>query len=581
VFRRAAPADQVALLTFDREVTARVTFDQWNSLAAGDRAAFARGQLAAVRPGWAATHLDTALIRAGELLTDAAESPAGWVRQIILITDLQQGSQLGGLQAYEWPRGVTVLTEPLTPAPASNAGLQWLPAGASAGPDLAAVRLRVSNAADSRREQFTIGWTGAASDAWVAPPLEVYVPPGQARVVSLTVPSNALPTRVRLEGDDEPFDNTVFVLPPEAVRLAVLHLGREPADEARAPRYFLARAFQDTPGWTVRLLTDAADGSVPGDARAAAFAVVTRALTAGDVPPLRDLLARGRTVLWVPPDAAAAATLSQLIGGAPVPVTDQQPANYALLGEVDFRHPVFAPFADARFSDFTKIHFWKYRRFDLSARPDARVLARFDSGDPALFELPVGGGRVVGFASGWHPADSQLALSSKFVPLLHGLLEGSAGVLAAPGQYTVGDGVPLGVTPGATAAAVVVTGPDGLTVTLPAGGTNVTATTRPGIYTVTGDAAPARFVVNLAAAESRTAPLPADELERLGVPVPGTAPGAERVAARQAQLQRAELEGRQKLWRWFLAATLAVLLLETWLAGRTARRSAGPGEVTA
>ena len=581
VFRRAAPADQIALLTFDQQTTPRVTFDQWNGAAVGDRAAFARGQLAAVTPGWSATHLDGALIRAGELLTDAGEAPAGLVRQIVLITDLQQGSQLGGLQAYEWPRGVTVVTERLAPPATSNAGLQWLPAAGTAGPDTAAVRLRVSNAADAQREQFQVGWVGAAEDAWVSAPVHVYVPPGQARVVSLNVPSNALPTRVRLQGDDEAFDNAAFILPPEAVKLAVLDLGREPADDPRAPRYFLARAFQDTPGWTVRLLTDTAGRIALDEARLAAFAVVTRPITADDAPPLRDLLARGRTVLFVPPDAAAAATLSLLVDGAAVPAADHQPANYALLGEVDFRHPVFAPFADVRFSDFTKIHFWKHRRFDLSARPEARVLARFDSGDPALFELPAGAGRVVVLASSWHPADSQLALSSKFVPLLHGLLEGSAGLFAGPGQHAVGDVVPLVATPGATATAVSVTGPDGAVIALKAGETNFTAALLPGVYTVTGDAAPARFVVNLAAPESRTAPLPGDELERLGVPVPGITPTPERVAARQVQLQNSELEGRQKLWRWFLAATLAVLLIETWLAGRTARREAATGEMAA
>jgi hypothetical protein len=443
------------------------------------------------------------------------------------------------------------------------------------------VRLRVSNAADARREQFQVGWVGTTDDGWMAPPVDIYVPPGQARVISLEVPSNAVPTRVRLRGDDEAFDNVAFILPPETVKLAVLHLGREPADDPRAPRYFLARAFQETPGWTVRLLTDAA-GAVPLDeARLAAFAVVTRPITPEDTPPLRELLARGRTILFVPPDASAAGSLALLIDGATMPATDYQPANYALLGEVDFRHPLFAPFADVRFSDFTKIHFWKHRRFDLSARPEARVLARFDSGDPALFELPAGGGRVVILASGWHPADSQLALSSKFVPLLHGLLEGSAGVLVGPGQYAVGDLVSLAPVPGAIAGALSVTGPDGTVTALRAGETNVAATTVPGVYTVTGDAAPARFVVNLVAAESRTAPLPSDELERLGVPVPGVVLTPERAAARQVRLQNRELEGRQKLWRWFLATTLGLLLVETWLAGRTARRPDGTGDVVA
>ncbi len=38
-------------------------------------------------------------------------------------------------------------------------------------------------------------------------------------------------------------------------------------------------------------------------------------------------------------------------------------------------------------------------------------------------------------------------------------------------------------------------------------------------------------------------------------------------------LQNAELESRQKLWRWLILVTLGVLLLETWLAGRAARRA--------
>jgi hypothetical protein len=31
------------------------------------------------------------------------------------------------------------------------------------------------------------------------------------------------------------------------------------------------------------------------------------------------------------------------------------------------------------------------------------------------------------------------------------------------------------------------------------------------------------------------------------------------------------LESRQKLWQWLVAATLGVLIVETWLAGRLAR----------
>jgi hypothetical protein len=76
--------------------------------------------------------------------------------------------------------------------------------------------------------------------------------------------------------------------------------------------------------------------------------------------------------------------------------------------------------------------------------------------------------------------------------------------------------------------------------------------------------------VNLAAAESQTAPLPLDQLEALGVRM-GTTETPEdlrRVRERERQLQLEELEHVQKLWRWGILAAIMFLLIETWVAGR-------------
>ena len=102
----------------------------------------------------------------------------------------------------------------------------------------------------------------------------------------------------------------------------------------------------------------------------------------------------------------------------------------------------------------------------------------------------------------------------------------------------------------------------------------------PGLYSVGPAPSPGRFAVNLDPAESRTAPLPIDELERLGAPMPADAPDMARAVERQARLQDAELEHRQKLWRWLIVAAVVVLLTESWLAGWMARRSAAPILVT-
>jgi hypothetical protein len=118
--------------------------------------------------------------------------------------------------------------------------------------------------------------------------------------------------------------------------------------------------------------------------------------------------------------------------------------------------------------------------------------------------------------------------------------------------------------------------PGGSLVNVAAGETNFTQTAVPGIYTVTSARGAKKFVVNLDPAESRTAALPFDELERLGVPTSHALGSDAQLLAKQVRLQNAEIENRQKLWRWVIIGTLLVLLLETWLAGRTSRAVSVP-----
>ena len=248
--------------------------------------------------------------------------------------------------------------------------------------------------------------------------------------------------------------------------------------------------------------------------------------------------------------------------------------NYALLADIDFRHPLLAPFADPRFSDFSKIHFWKYRRLDASQIPGASVLAKFDTGDPAILEVTVGKGRMLVLTAGWRPEESQLALATKFVPLLYSLLERSGAARPLASQFLVGDLVPLEAIAGAARQPLKIRTPDGLELNMATSETNFSQTWNPGIYNVVSAPLPKRFAVNLDPSESRTAPLAPDELERLGVPVVSRPTPGIHETERKTRVQNNELESRQKLWRILLVIALAALLIETWLAGHTARRVA-------
>jgi hypothetical protein len=311
------------------------------------------------------------------------------------------------------------------------------------------------------------------------------------------------------------------------------------------------------------------------EARSADLIIATGMLADSESSALRELALSGKTILIVPPNPAAGRGLARLVGLDHLELTEGRPTGYAMLSDIDFRHPIFAPFADPRFSDFTRIHFWHYRKLDAASITGARIVAKFDTGDPAMLEVPTGKGRIVVLASGWQPEDSQLALSTKFVPILYALLEQGASSVSPVTQYLVGDPVPLRIPTSGPVSSVLM--PDGSKVSLANGQTNFNQTIMPGIYSLdAGQGQPVlRWAVNLDPRESRTAPLALDELERLGVPS-ASQPPPTTATARLINLKNADLEVRQKLWRWCIIATLALLLVESWLSGRTARQSTVP-----
>jgi hypothetical protein len=574
VLRENATAEEAALFIFDRQLHPLISFEEWKALPAGERAGIVHQRLSDTKAGWAGTHVDQALIRAAEMLTEVAPSQRG-ARSVVLVTDLQSGSHLQALQGYDWPKGVELVVERMVLRGSSNAGLQLVADSPDAPPSTEpAVRVRVSNEPDSKNEKFQVSWantTGFVGSNRV----DVYVPPGQSRVVSLAATNVSGADRIILRGDDENFDNTIYAVPPEPTRSVIVYVGDDQEANARQPLYFLRRAFQETRGQTVEIRASKASAELKTqDLDLAAMFIVATNLPATQMRALAEEVKKGKTLLLSLTAGADSAALANLFGLQNIRV-EEATGDYAMLGEIDFRHPLFAPFADPRFSDFTKIHFWKHRRIDTNALSEARMVARFDNGDPAIVEISLGKGRVMLFTTGWHPDESQLALSSKFVPMLYSMLEFSGARQPAPPQVFIGDAVPLP----SVAAKIqwTLTRPDGTKTTLTGAATNAELALLPGIYSLAGEGPPRRFGVNLDPAESRTSPMAVEDLERFGnISVTPLNTPAEK--DRKLQLQNAELESRQKLWRWFIVGTLIVLVTETWLAGRTARRLTVSGE---
>jgi hypothetical protein len=574
------PADDVALFFADRTVRSAMTFAEASELDHPRRVAMLRARLAEAAPTWDATRLGDALATVADQLAEDDTSKdkvhataPGAGRQLVLISDMQEGGHIDALQGHQCPQAGLLDVQPVALTQSPTAALHTVTDAAdeSAEADTSRLRVRVTNQPDSTHDQFALTWADARGPLPGLAPVNVYVPAGRSQVVRVPWPPPDHPAnRLVLTGDDFDFDNTVYVVPPRKEQVRVVFLGDDAADDTRGLRYYLESALAETPRRKADVVArKAADPLAEAELQGTRLVVVGAATSEPRAAVLRKFAESGGDVLWVLRDVASAPGLAALTGAGELQIAEAPKSDFALLGRVDTRHPLFSPFGDARFGDFTRIHFWGHRLVRPDALPDVRVVAAFDNGDPFLLEQPVGRGRVLVATSGWQPADSQLALSTKFVPLLDRILrrDEPAQVRAA---YAVHDPVSLPAD-GASPKRTVQT-PDGRQIDLPATASAFEDTAQPGIYRLTLGERELPLAVNLAADESRTAPLAVEELEQWGAKL-GNKPAPDELASRQRQLQVMELENRQKLWRWLIVVVIGLLFAETALAGALTRRA--------
>ena len=571
----ADDADQFSVMSFDRRPTAVVSFEEWKTLESATRSEITEKRIRELKPTWAHTDLGAAIVRAAEALDSLTkeEAESEFTRTITIVSDLQSGSKLDELQSYEWPDGVFVKLERLNVDKDSktNAGVQVLSDGSvDESPE---TWLRVYNSADSVREEFEIVWVDE-NGTQHGDARNVYVAPGRSRSVRVpAAPQDFIASRLMLVGDDQDFDNTVHLNETGPEHISVHYYGGDDSDDPEALRFYIDRAFPATRFRRVQVVGPDEQGNIEPITNSVRLVVATDGIEANRINSLREYLTDGGTMLYVSGGPGEQESLARLLEVDHLEIVEAKVDDYVMVTNVDFAHPMFAAFDDVRFADFTRIHVWNHRSIKIDGLKDFSVLASFDDGDPAIVEKRIGKGRVILFTSGWNPSDSQLALSTKFVPLLNSMLDIGSVRFDTSARYVVGDDVSLAGFQSEDVDTATVVSPDGTEINLASLEKSFDQTSLPGTYTIASAASAPRFTVNLAANESKTEALPVSQLETLGVKLfkDSVTPTAEEAAETQRQLQAQELESRQKFWQWLIAATLIVILLETWLAGSMVR----------
>ncbi len=548
--------DEVALLFFDRNTELVAGFPEWADLGPAARISDLERKAGDAVAGWDITDPGAALVEAADLISARSAEREFRRKEIVLISDFAEGASYDTLNQFAWPEDIFVECVPLAPGARGNLSLTLAVATEEQRTSAKVEhRVRVENAADSPFERFVLRWDGQPEAA-----ASGIVPPGSSRV--LTVPAPVEPsTSLSVSGDSHPFDNTVYIAPPAPVELPILFLSADPEPEkVGSPYFYLARALHPTAA--LRPSASAATFDDWEDKAAGAAAIVVHGNWTQPVgEQLHRLAASGKLIVALPGAGIGEQTFAALFGGRPVSLEEASGEPYVMLANLDFEHPILAPFARARIRDFTKIRFWKHRRAGFPADParaELSVLAEFDDGSPAWVVSRVGDGSIFAFLSGWEPSESQFALSSKFVPLLYSIFDHAGYSARRTPTYYVGE------------------------VDVLEEGNNRLAD-RPGLFRVEGPSGATTVSVNLHPLEGRVDPIDPDHrLAEFQIPLEqqnarkNRDREGERDPAAIRRLENEERESRQKLWKWLVLAVLLFLAAETWLSGRRRHAAAVP-----
>jgi len=575
ILNQLQPADDFSLLAFDSTIHDVLTFEQWRDLPADIQTATVKEQIRSLAPGWKPTEAGRALITAMDRIHES--DPSGQLKSILLISDMQSGAGWNELNHFPWPEDVTLQLLPVVSPVTTNASLQALQTDR---PDPKQLRVRISNAAHSQGHEFQIQVHGPSVVEKINQPessVSVTVPPGESQIVSLPLAQPGQATvQAQVGGDDIHFDNQLFAIPQLQMERRVAFLGSSHSPETPHDlHYFLPALFAETPGRRVDVVTwDQTDAPAMPASQTFHWLIIGDTPTPAQQNWIRHWVEQGGQALFIARTPEQAASLYSLLNVPLAMVTEVHPENEVMLSQLDFSHPALRPFDDPRYSDFTKLRFRKYRSYAIDSLPQAHVLAKFDDGGLALAEIPLGQGRITLLTSGWNRDDSDLAVSSKFVPLINGLLEQAVPQLPASRQMTVGQSLLLSELEFTGETLAVQIGDRIQTVPR----TSRWEFEQPGFYRFAAQpdllSGPAARViaVNLPPAESKTDPWGAQQIAALGIPLASHRPAQAGMVPvppeQRRQLLNRELESRQQGWRWLVMFALGCLFAESALAAR-------------
>ena len=458
----ATAADRISLVLFadTAEVAVRSTPDRSRAVS----------EINAATPGAGSTKFAPALKLAGSLLAESLLPR----KEVFVVSDFQRAGWQPD-DTLRMPGGTTI--KPVPVGGAEGASLALTPIAL----------LRSREAGQAERITVTAGVLNRTStpatdvpillevDGRVVQDLKITVGPAASATVSfapltITAPNTRAVVRLGAAGqtvDALARDNIFnFVITP-AAPVPVMAVAQGSAESM----LYLSRALAigEAPRFEASMQSPEA---LAGDAMNRARVMLLNDVPISDATAAKLvtfvegggglLLALGQRASW---PQARAQWLPVTIGQT----VDRTRGAAARLSGMEFGHAIFEPFRAPRSGDFASARFYSYR--SLTAAKDASVLARFDTGEPALVERAAGRGRVLVFASTLDLNWNDLALKPMFLPFVHQLGRHLSGFKEQPSWLTIGQVLDIDaaeIAAGATSASAA-RAAAGRTILTPAG----------------------------------------------------------------------------------------------------------------
>jgi hypothetical protein len=512
--RRAPASDLVGLITFAdvASTAAAPSADRGLALAAVN----------AADAGFGATRYRAALNHAAQILNGRGGS-------IVLVTDLQESGWDAGDRA-EVPDSARIEIADVGAAPANLAVVavrvvkdRIVATVRNAGPEAREARVRLSIDERPAGEGSSTIAPGQTAD--------VALPGGRGATASVSVEDR----------EGVAADNLRYLVIDAASRPSVLVVTAD-GDSGREAFYVQhALAAEGAGGALYRVASVSPaqlstwDSAKLGE-QAAVLVLSTRGLERSGRERLSEYARQGGGVFVAAgPDVdgeVAADAFGRLFTLADPPASEARPTTGAGRGfaPVDLRHPIFRAFG----AGAAALGLATFERIALVRGDSCQTLAQFTTGETALLECTPGTGRALVLASDLNRQWNDFPRHTTFVPFLHEALTYLVGPRPRAAEYLIGQTPPgLAYQPGI--------------VMMPA----------------PGGGSPRRVAVNVDPAEADSGRLTTEAFMTAVTRIQDTVESKRVLDDRQR-------EDRQRIWQYVLGAMLLAMLVESFVASRTA-----------